>query len=198
MEQHEDQIQQIIVHDQVNIIDNIETLIKVIRGQQVILDRDLARLYQVETSQLNRQVKRNIERFPEDFMFQLTKEEFENLKCQNGTSSWGGDRRSLPHAFTEQGVSMLSGLLKSKVAINANIRIMRALVSMRHFLSVNADIFHRLSTMEYHQLEILQHQQETDKRIDEVFRRLDEAAQSRNKGCFITDRFMTPMLSWQT
>lgn len=110
MEQHEDQIQQIIVHDQVNIIDNIETLIKVIRGQQVILDRDLARLYQVETSQLNRQVKRNIERFPEDFMFQLTKEEFENLKCQNGTSSWGGDRRSLPHAFTEQGVSMLSGL----------------------------------------------------------------------------------------
>lgn len=149
MEQHEDKISQIIVHDQVNIIDNIEPLIKVIRGQQVILDRDLARLYQVETSQLNRQVKRNIERFPEDFMFQLTKEEFENLKCQNGTSSWGGDRRSLPHAFTEQGVSMLSGLLKSKVAINANIRIMRAFVSMRHFLSVNADIFHRLSTMEY-------------------------------------------------
>lgn len=107
MEQHEDKISQIIVHDQVNIIDNIEPLIKVIRGQQVILDRDLARLYQVETSQLNRQVKRNIERFPEDFMFQLTKEEFENLKCQNGTSSWGGDRRSLPHAFTEQGIFCL-------------------------------------------------------------------------------------------
>ena len=184
MEQHEDEIQQIIVHDQVDIIDNIEPLIKVIRGQQVILDRDLARLYQVETSQLNRQVKRNIERFPEDFMFQLTKEEFENLKCQNGTSSWGGDRRSLPHAFTEQGVSMLSGLLKSKVAINANIRIMRAFVSMRHFLSVNADIFHRLSTMEYHQLEILQHQQETDKRIDEVFRRLDEGSAKPKQGVF--------------
>ena len=184
MEQHEDKISQIIVHDQVKIIDNIEPLIKVIRGQQVILDRDLARLYQVETSQLNRQVKRNIERFPEDFMFQLTKEEFENLKCQNGTSSWGGDRRSLPHAFTEQGVSMLSGLLKSKVAINANIRIMRAFVSMRHFLSVNADIFHRLSTMEYHQLEILQHQQETDKRIDEVFRRLDEGSAKPKQGVF--------------
>lgn len=132
----------------------------------------------------NNLVKRNIERFPEDFMFQLTKEEFENLKCQNGTSSWGGDRRSLPHAFTEQGVSMLSGLLKSKVAINANIRIMRAFVSMRHFLSVNADIFHRLSTMEYHQLEILQHQQETDKRIDEVFRRLDEGSAKPKQGVF--------------
>lgn len=95
------------------------------------------RLWEVRGSSVNRQVKRNIERFPEDFMFQLTKEEFENLKCQNGTSSWGGDRRSLPHAFTEQGVSMLSGLLKSKVAINANIRIMRAFVSMRHLEKIN-------------------------------------------------------------
>ena len=89
----------------------------------------------------NNLVKRNIERFPEDFMFQLTKEEFENLKCQNGTSSWGGDRRSLPHAFTEQGVSMLSGLLKSKVAINANIRIMRAFIlnnSKTHKLYANS------------------------------------------------------------
>lgn len=90
----------------------IQSCIYVIRGKQVILDRDLAQLYQVETSQMNRQVKRNIQRFPKDFMFQLTKDEAENLKCQNGTSSWGGDRRSLPHAFTEQGVSMLSGLLK--------------------------------------------------------------------------------------
>ncbi len=95
------------------------------------------RMWEVRGSSVNRQVKRNIERFPEDFMFQLTKEEFENLKCQNGTSSWGGDRRSLPHAFTEQGVSMLSGLLKSKVAINANIKIMCAFVSMRHLEKIN-------------------------------------------------------------
>lgn len=89
------------------------------RGNQVLLDSDLARLYQVETRQLNRQVKRNIARFPEDFMFQLTIEEASNLKCQNGTSSWGGDRRALPHAFTEQGIAMLAGLLRSEVAIKA-------------------------------------------------------------------------------
>lgn len=80
--------------------EHIQGCIRVIRGEQVILDRDLAQLYQVETSQLNRQVKRNIQRFPGDFMFQLTKEEADSLKCQNGTSSWGGDRRALPHAFT--------------------------------------------------------------------------------------------------
>lgn len=164
--------------------ENIEHLIKVIRGQQVILDRDLARLYQVDTSQLNRQVKRNIERFPEDFMFQLTKEEVENLKCQNGTSSWGGDRRALPHTFTEQGVSMLSGLLKSEVAINASINIMRAFVSMKRFLYENAEIFHRLSTLEYHQLEMQKHQQVTDKRIDEIFRRLEEGSVKPKQGVF--------------
>lgn len=89
------------------------------RGNQVLLDSDLARLYQVETRQLNRQVKRNIARFPEDFMFQLTIEEASNLKCHFGTSSWGGDRRALPHAFTEQGIAMLAGLLRSEVAIKA-------------------------------------------------------------------------------
>ena len=119
----------------------IRSCIHVIRGEQVILDRDLAQLYQVDTSQMNRQVKRNIERFPEDFMFQLTKDEVENLKCQNGTSSWGGDRRALPHAFTEQGISMLAGLLRSDIAIKANIAIMRSFVAMRRFLSANAGMF---------------------------------------------------------
>ena len=113
--------------------EGIQNCIHIIRGEQVILDRDLARLYQVDTSQLNRQVKRNIERFPEDFMFQLTKDEVENLKCLNGTSSWGGDRRALPHAFTEQGISMLAGLLRSEIAINANITIMRAFVAICRF-----------------------------------------------------------------
>ena len=110
---------------------NIEQMIFTVRGTQVILDRDLAKLYEVEISQMNRQVKRNIERFPEDFMFQLCVEEWASLKCQNGISnSQGGDRR-LPNVFTEQGVSMLAGLLRSPVAIEANIRIIRAFVVMR-------------------------------------------------------------------
>ena len=129
----------------------------------------MARLYQVDTSQLNRQVKRNIERFPEDFMFQLTKDEVENLKCLNGTSSWGGDRRALPHAFTEQGISMLAGLLRSEIAINANIAIMRAFVAMRRFLSANAAMFQRIERLEQHQIL-------TDQKIEKIFQRMDELA----------------------
>lgn len=144
---------------------SIEPLIHFIRGWQILLDKDLAMLYNVETSQLNRQVKRNLERFPSDFMFQLNKEEVEILKCQNGISSWGGNRY-LPYAFTENGIAMLSSVLRSPTAIEANIRIMRAFTSMRHFLTNNAQIFQRLSDIEYHQIE-------TDKRIDEVFKRID-------------------------
>lgn len=112
----------------------VQSLIHLIRGERVILDRDLAALYGVEVAQLNRQVKRNIERFPEDFMFQLTNQEVTNLRCQNGISSWGGDRHQ-PHAFTEEGVAMLSGLLRSPVAIKVNIQIMRAFVYMKNTLS---------------------------------------------------------------
>lgn len=158
--------------DQLPLTADIQPLIRVIRGQQVIIDRDLALLYGVETKRLNEQVKRNIERFPDDFMFQLKKEEVEILKSQNATSSWGGDRR-LPYAFTEQGIAMLSSVLKSQTAVDVNIRIMRAFVSMRHFIATNAQLFQRLETIEYHQLEMKQHQEVTDKRIDEVFRRLD-------------------------
>ena len=150
----------------------IQPMIRVIRGQQVIIDRDLALLYGVETKRLNEQVKRNIERFPDDFMFQLNKEEVEILKSQNATSSWGGDRR-LPYAFTEQGIAMLSSVLKSQTAVEVNIRIMRAFVSMRRFIITNSQLFQRLETIEYHQLEMKQHQEVTDKRIDEVFKRLD-------------------------
>lgn len=151
---------------------DIQPMIRVIRGQQVIIDRDLALLYGVETKRLNEQVKRNIERFPDDFMFQLNKEEVEILKSQNATSSWGGDRR-LPYAFTEQGIAMLSSVLKSQTAVEVNIRIMRAFVSMRRFIITNSQLFQRLETIEYHQLEMKQHQEVTDKRIDEVFKRLD-------------------------
>ena len=151
---------------------DIQPLIRIIRGQHVMLDRDLSLLYKVETKRLNEQVKRNIERFPEDFMFQLSKYDVEILKSQNATSSWGGDRR-LPYAFTEQGIAMLSSVLKSQTAVDVNIRIMRAFVSMRRFIATNSQLFQRLETIEYHQLEMKQHQEITDKRIDEVFKKLD-------------------------
>lgn len=159
----------------------IENLIYVIRGQQVMIDSDLARLYGVETRILNQAVKRNIERFPEDFMFHLTKEEFfksqmvtldEDLKSQNVTSSWGGNRK-LPYAFTENGVAMPSSVLRSKTAIEVNIRIMRAFTSMRSFLRSNAHVFQRLETMEHHQLLVQNHLSETDRKIDEILTRLD-------------------------
>ena len=117
-----------------NEIQVIQSKIYEIRGQRVMIDRDLAVLYQVTTGNLNKAVKRNIRRFPPDFMFQLTKEEFTQLKnnliFQNGISSWGGTRK-LPYAFTEQGLAMLSGILNSNIAIDVNISIMRAFVAIR-------------------------------------------------------------------
>lgn len=151
--------------------DYIQNCIYYVRDNQVLLDRDLAKLYHVETSQLNRQVKRNISRFPEDFMFQLTQDEVNNLKCQYGTSSWGGDRRALPHAFTEQGVAMLAGLLRSEVAIKANVAIMRAFVAMRRFLSANAGMFQRIERLE-------QNQMLTDQKVESVLQRMDKLAPS--------------------
>lgn len=117
----------------------IQSKIYEIRGQRVMLDRDLAELYQVTTSALNQAVKRNSKRFPSDFMFQLTNQEFANLKSQFVISSWGGIRK-MPYAFTEQGVAMLSGLLNSDIAINANIAIMRAFVAMRNYITTTTQI----------------------------------------------------------
>ena len=151
---------------------DIQPMIKVIRGMQVILDSDLARLYDVETRVLNQAVKRNLYRFPDDFMFQLNSDELKNLISQNVISRWGGNRK-LPYAFTEQGIAMLSSVLKSVTAIEVNIRIMRAFVAMRRFTAVNAQLFQRLETIEYHQLEMKQHQECSDRRIDEVFKHLD-------------------------
>ena len=122
----------------------IQSKIYVIRCQRVMLDRDLAELYQVTTSALNQAVKRNNKRFPPDFMFQLTNQEFANLKSQIVTSSWGGVRK-MPYAFTEQGVAMLSGLLNSDVAINANIAIMRAFVAMRNYIMTSTTVTAELS-----------------------------------------------------
>ncbi len=114
-----------------------------IRGQKVMLDSDLAELYQVETRVLNQAVKRNLRRFLEDFMFELTKEEFEILKSQNVTSSWGG-RRKLPLVFTEQGVAMLSSVLNSETAVDVNIQIMRLFTKMREMIADHQEIFKQL------------------------------------------------------
>ena len=149
------------------IVDNkeIQSMIYTFRGRQVMLDSDLARLYQVETKYLNRQRNRNAERFPEDFCFQLSKEEYEILRCQNVTSkkeNGSGGRRYLPYVFTEQGIAMLSSVLKSEVAAKASINIMRAFVEMRKFLISNNEMFARLDRVELKQLE-------TDKKLEEVF-----------------------------
>jgi len=127
--------------------DAIASKIHIIRGQKVMLDRDLAELYEVDTKQLKRQVRRNQERFPDDFMFSLTEDEFENLRCQFGTSSWGGSRY-LSMAFTEQGVAMLSSVLNSKRAIQVNIQIMRAFTRLRQMISSHDELREKIEAME--------------------------------------------------
>ena len=159
-------------------VTTIQSKIALVRDQQVLLDRDLAKLYGVEVSQMNRQVKRNIERFPSDFMFQLTKGEYDSLKCQNGISNQRGGDRRLPYAFTEQGIAMLSGLLRSEVAIQTNIMIMRAFVAMRRFLSANAQIFQRLDRIEIQQLEDKQWKAETEEKIDAILDKIEEKSPS--------------------
>jgi hypothetical protein len=121
--------------------------IYVIRGQKIMLDEDLAEMYKVETKRLNEQVKRNINRFPKDFMFTLTEKEYENLKSQNATSSWGG-RRKLPSAFTEQGVAMLSSVLNSDVAIEVNIRIIRVFTKLKEYALTHKEILVQLGKLE--------------------------------------------------
>lgn len=121
--------------------------IYLIRGLKVMLDEDLAEMYGVETRRLNEQIKRNADRFPKDFMFQLTTKEFDNLKSQNATSSWGG-RRTLPFAFSEYGVLMLSGILNSPIAIQVNIKIMRVYTKLREMLATNKDILLQMQKIE--------------------------------------------------
>ncbi|MBI9037078.1 MAG: ORF6N domain-containing protein [Bacteroidales bacterium] len=157
-------------------IENIQHRIYTIRGMQVMLDSDLAELYRVSTSRLNEQVKRNSNRFPVDFMFQLSDNEWKNLISQNAISSWGG-RRKLPNMFTEQGVASLSGILTSEVAIEVNISIMRAFVKLRKFILKNASIFQRINTLEIKQIE-------TDKKLDKVFKALENKNTIPKQGIF--------------
>jgi hypothetical protein len=128
-------------------IERITNKIYFLRKRQVLLDKDLAELYGVETRQLIQAVKRNLKRFPDDFMFQLTEEEFKNLRSQNVISSWGG-RRYPPYAFTEQGVAMLSSVLKSEQAINVNIAVMRAFVQLRRLSYNYSDLLKKVNAME--------------------------------------------------
>lgn len=177
----------------------IKHLIFTIRGQQVMLDRDLARLYGVETKRINEAVKRNIERFPDDFMFKLNKEEAMNLRSQFVTSSLevvdneledesncsrsqfatlktnrGDNIKYLPYAFTENGIAMLSGVLKSETAINVNIQIMRAFVAMRHTLLTNSQLFSRMEVLESNQLRMLEWKNEAESKFEEIFNTLNK------------------------
>ena len=156
----------------------IENQIYTIRSQQVMLDSDLARIYQVETKNLNKAVKRNTERFPASFCFQLTKEEVENLRFQFGTSSLNyGGRRYLPYVFTEQGIAMLSAVLRSEIAIKVSIEIMNAFVEMRRMLISNASLFHRLDKIELKQLQ-------SDQKFEEIFKALESHKLHSEKGIF--------------
>ncbi|VAW15897.1 hypothetical protein MNBD_BACTEROID05-270, partial [hydrothermal vent metagenome] len=127
--------------------ESLEQKILLIRGKKVMLDRDLAQLYGVETKQLTRQVRRNQDRFPPDFLLTLTKDEVKNLKCHFGTSSWGGTRKT-PLAFTEHGILMLSSVLNSQKAIQVNIQIMRTFTKLRELMSTHKDLKRKIEIME--------------------------------------------------
>jgi len=158
--------------------DKIKSKIYTFRGMQVMLDADLAVLYKVETRVLNQAVRRNIDRFPNDFMFQLNNEEFENWKSQMVISNYiKMGMRKKPLAFTEQGVAMLSGVLRSETAIRISIQIMQAFVAMRKFISSNAQIFYRLDAVERKQIE-------HDKRFEEIFDTIQSKSLKPEKGIF--------------
>lgn len=167
---------------------DIKSMIYVVRNQQVMLDSDLARLYQVETKVFNQAVKRNIARFPDNFRFQISKDEYDALRSQVVTSkevdvngNKKGGRRYLPYVFTEQGIAMLSAVLRSDVAIQVSINIMNAFVEMRRFISNNALLFERISNVELKQLE---YQKQTDKKLEQIFEYISEHEESSQKVFF--------------
>lgn len=162
-------------------IQTIQSSIYTIRGCQVMLDSDLAEIYGVETRVFNQAVKRNAQRFPPRFMFELTEQEWQNLKSQFVMSSGHGGRRSLPKAFTEQGVSMLSAVLKSETAIEVSIRVIDAFVEMRKYIGHQLGLDQRLTELEKQQLRF---QTETHSRIDEVLRVLDSKGTQPQEGVF--------------
>ena len=161
--------------------EEIKNLIFTIRGKQVMLDSDVAMLYHYETKNINKAVKRNIERFPEEFCFQLTDEEMKSLRFQIGTSKDNtilkeprGGRRYLPYVFTEQGIAMLAGILKNEIAVAVSINIIKSFIEMRKFLNLNGQVFERLTNVEY---KLLEH----DKKFDKVFNGLQQEENIKQK-----------------
>ena len=180
MEKENDNV--ILVHKESDVekyeTEKIKKLIYTIRGKQVMLDSDVAMLYHYPTKRINEVVRRNIERFPENFCFKLTEFEAENLRSQFATSSlekenYGG-RRYLPYVFTEQGIAMLSGLLKNDIAIQVSINIMNAFVEMRRFIATNGQVFERLTSIEYRVLEQNKMLTEHEKKFEKVFDELQK------------------------
>lgn len=212
----------------------------VIRGVQVMVDRDIAELYGVETRTLNQAVKRNLNRFPEEFMFQMNDEEFENWKSQIvtlntnpvsdenlisqfviskssssqkatlnnehedeilmsqfATSSWGGIRKA-PYVFTEHGVTMLASVLKSETAVKASIQIVKAFVSMRHFVQSNSQIFAELKSIRQHQIETDVHLNESDKKIDQLFTLMDKYNVKDTQGIFFQGQIFDAYAKFET
>lgn len=174
--------------------EEIQNRIYTVRGKQVMLDEDLAEIYRVETRILNQAVKRNIDRFPEKFRFQITEEEYSFLRSQNLTldnsqnlksqfviSSSHGGRRKLPYVFTEQGVAMLSAVLRSDTAVKVSIQIMDAFVEMRKFLINNGNLFQRVENVE---AKLLSYQIKTDEKIDKIFVALEEKSLPPKQGIF--------------
>ena len=167
--------------NELNVVSNedIKNLIYTIRGKQVMLDSDVARLFEYETKDLNRNVKNNIERFPEYYCFQLTNEEYKSLRCKNFTLNENGrgkHRKYLPYVFTEYGITMLAGLLKSQVAVNVSIRIVNTFIEMKRMLSSNNQIFERLTKIEYKMLEY-------DKKFDALFNELQKVDNKKLYHC---------------
>ena len=174
-------------------VTTIQNKILLIRNQQVMIDRDIAELYGVETKVLNQAVKRNIDRFPERFMFQLNQDEFHFLRSQFVTSKneTRGGRQYLPYVFTEQGCAMLSSVLKSETAVQVSVKIMDAFVAMRRFLLSNAQIFQRLDSLEIHRIE-------SDKRIDELFTRMDRYKIDDTQGIFFQGQIFDAYAKFQS
>ena len=169
----ENEINSLVVQNNIS-NEEIKNLIYTIRGKQVMLDSDVARLYHYETRRINETVKRNIERFPTEFCFQLTSKEYDSLKSQIATSNIRGGKQKLPYVFTEKGILMLSGLLKNEVAIEVSIKIVEAFVEMRKFLSSNGQLFERLTNVEY---KLLEH----DKKFDQIFDQLQHEENIKQK-----------------
>ena len=169
----ENEINNLVVQDNIS-NEELKNVIYTIRGKQVMLDSDVARLYHYETKRINETVKRNSERFPIEFCFQLTSQEYEVLKSQIATSNIRGGKQKLPYVFTEKGILMLSGLLKNEVAIEVSIKIVEVFVEMRKFLSSNGQLFERLTNVEY---KLLEH----DKKFDQVFDQLQNEENIKQK-----------------